>query len=453
MTKPVVSITKHQEPDSVAKAIQLCGGFDKLKPSDPVLLKPNICTAGAGFIPPFGTVTTTKVVEGTVRALKDYGVRDISIGEGTVLDELGTNTTKGFKWIQLDKLAKRYGARLIDFNAGPHRKVAVEDVPINIAEAALETDFFINLPVLKTHSDARVSLSSKNLKGCMSMASKKFFHGEDGILSYRISRLMEAIPQHLVIIDGIYVMDKGPDASVGTAHPRGILVASTDFLAADAVGVRLLGGEPSESVHLKLYAERHGRMDIMQNPSAIEVRGERVENHAKFIPWKHQPGMDMAASGHKGLEVRVITNTMCSGCYANLTGPTLLLAALCRNKNFNDMVIVGGKSLKDDRNSLRTFLFGNCAIKENKHLDKATKVDGCPPKFFDSLLLLVTQMDKMSRIAFYSRLGLYFTRASLGIGMLPLPRFDIYKNNPQFNIAHFKLEKNRDRYYFFSLKK
>ena len=95
--KPVVSLVKYESVDSVAKAIELCEGFKDLKPAHRVMLKPNICTAGAGFLPPFGTVTTTKVIEGTVRALKDFGVRDISIGEGTVLDELGTNTRKGYK--------------------------------------------------------------------------------------------------------------------------------------------------------------------------------------------------------------------------------------------------------------------------------------------------------------------------------------------------------------------
>lgn len=437
--KPIVSLVRYKDPATVAEAIALCDGFKNLKTSDRVLLKPNICTAGAGFMPPFGTVTTTAVIEGTVRALRDFGVSDISIGEGTVLDELGTNTTKGFKWIQLDKLARRYGVRLIDFNAGPHRKVTIEDVPINIAEAVLETDFFINLPVLKTHSDTRVSLSSKNLKGCMSMASKKFFHGEDGILSYRISRLVEAIPQHLVIIDGIYVMDKGPDASVGTAHPRGVLLASTDFLAADAVGVRLLGGQPEEAAHLRLYAERHNRQEVLTNTDAVEVRGERVEDHSEFIEWKHRPGLDMEASGHTGLDVRVITNTMCSGCYANLTGPTLLLAALSRNKNFRDMRIVGGKSLKDDRNSPRTYLFGNCAIKENKHLDKANKVEGCPPKFFSSLKLMAGRINVAGRVAFYCRLAFCLAKAGLGIGVLPLPRFAIYRKNPQFDIGHFRL--------------
>lgn len=439
--KPVVSLVKYESVQSIARAIELCDGFKELKPSHRVLLKPNICTAGGGFIPPFGTVTTTKVIEGTVRALKDFGVSDITIGEGTVLDEMGTNTNKGYKWIQLDKLAKRYGVKLADFNAGPHRKIKTEDIPILIAEAALDTDFFINLPVLKTHTDTRVSLAGKNLKGCMSMTSKKYFHGPEETLHYRISRLMESIPQHLVIIDGIYAMERGPDASIGTGHRRGVIAASTDFLAADAVGTRLLGGDPIESDHLRQYAERSGRTDLLKDPQAVEIRGESVEDHTEYIPWQHTAGMDMEASGHTGMDIRIISRTMCSGCYANLSGPMLLLAALSRNKDFNDMRIVGGKSLKDDRNSPRTFLFGNCAIKENKHLDKATKFEGCPPKFFDSLRLLAGQMSSFpGRFAFYSRLGILFVKASMGIGMLPLPRFDVYKNNPDFDITHFRLE-------------
>ena len=438
--KPVVSLVKYDDIGSVAKAIELCDGFKDLKPSDRVLLKPNICTAGAGFFPPFGTVTTTGVLEGTVRALKDFGVSDITIGEGTVLDELGTNTNKGYKWIQYDKLAKRYGVKLVDFNAGPHRKLKNHDVPMNVAEAALETDFFINLPVLKTHSDTRVSLSSKNLKGCMSMPSKKYFHGPEGALHYHISRLMEYIPQHLVIIDGIYVMDRGPDPSVGTAHPRGVIAASTDFLAADALGTRLLGGEPTEAEHLRLYAERNDRMDILTEPDALDVRGERVEDHAEFIPWQQTLGLDMEASGHTGLDIRAITNTLCSGCFANLSGPTLLLAALSRNKDFDDMRIIAGKSLREDRNLPRTFLFGNCAIKENKYLDKATKIEGCPPKFFDSLRLLARQTKSpIAKAAFYARLTLLMARAATGKGILPLPRFEVYKNTEDFDIRHFRL--------------
>jgi len=438
--KPIVSIVKYKDVSSVAEAVKLCDGFKALKPSHRVLLKPNICTAGGGFIPPYGTVTTTKVIEGTVRALKDYGVKDITIGEGTVTDELGTSTMKGYKWIQLDRLAKKYGVKLVDFNAGPHKKIMGNDVPMNIAEVALDTDFFINLPVLKTHQDTKVSLSSKNLKGCMSLASKRYFHGEQGTIHYRISRLVEVIPQHLVIIDGIYAMEKGPDATIGTGRPRGVVVASTDFLAADAVGAWLLGIEPVMSDPLRLYAERHGRTDVVKSKDAIEIRGEKIEDHTKALAWYSKAGEDMPASGHTGYEVRCYTDAMCSQCFASLSGPSLLMAALSRNKDFNDLRIVGGKSYKEDRNTPRTLLFGNCAIKANPHLDKAMKFEGCPPKFWKSLFFLAGQMqDPLGRIAFYCRLAKFLAKSSMGVGLLPLPRFSVYKDNPAYDINHFRV--------------
>jgi uncharacterized protein (DUF362 family) len=437
--KPVVSLVRYTGRESVSEAIDLCGGFSELAPDSRVLLKPNICTAQAGFFPPFGTVTTTAVIEGVVRALKDAGINRISLGEGTVLDELGTNTRQGFRWIGLQKLKKRYGITLIDFNKGPHRKIRIGRVPMNIAGAALDTDFFINIPVLKTHIAARVSLSSKNLKGCLSMASKKYFHGKKDTLHTHISRIMEAIPQHLVVIDGLYVMDHGPDATTGTAYPRGVIAASTDFLAADSVGTRLLGGDPTEVPHLRLYAERHGRMDILSRETAVRVVGEELHDHAKFIGWDAVTGKDMAEQGHTGIEIREIRNTVCSGCYANLTGPTLLLSALSKNKDFGDLTIIVGKNTKETRNSPRTFLFGDCAIRENRKLDRATRVSGCPPSFFTSCFLLANQMQGFwNRVSFFTRLILYFARALFKVGMLPLPRYEIYKNNPDYDIGHFK---------------
>jgi len=441
--KPLVSIANYKNLSSVARTIELCGGFKYLTPTCRVLLKPNICAAfKEGGTPPFGAVTTTKVIEGTVRALKDFGVNDISIGEGSVLDEFGTNTSKAYKCINIHKLAKFYGVTLIDFNAGPHKRITDDDVTMNVAAAALETDFFINLPVLKTHLSTMVSLAGKNLKGCMSIASKKFFHGKDGMLHYRISRLIEAVPQHLVIIDGIYAMEHGPDPALGTAHPRGILVASTDFLAADAVGTRLLGGKPNAVEHLKIYAESQSKTEILNNHQAIEIRGERIEDHIQYLAWETNLGHDLKDSGHTGLEVKLINNTLCCGCYSNLTGSLLLLAALSRNRNFHGLRIVAGKSLKDDCNSPRTFLFGDCAIKENKHLDQATAIRGCPPKFFRTCSLLVNQIPGLSgKVFFYGRAFLALVKALMGIGYLSLPRYERYKSNPSYDIKHFTFSK------------
>ncbi|MBI4830825.1 MAG: hypothetical protein HY801_04570 [Candidatus Lindowbacteria bacterium] len=201
-----------------------------------------------------------------------------------------------------------------------------------------------------------------------------------------------------------------------------------------------MGAEPTEAEHIRLYAERHNRMDALQDRNAIEVRGERIEDHAQYLEWRSIAAEDMPASGHTGYVVRSFTDAACSQCFANLSGPSLLLAALSRNKDFNDLVIIFGKSYKEERNSPRTLLFGNCAIKANAHLDKAIKLEGCPPKFWTSFFFLTGQMQSLpGRIAFYGRTAMYLLKVALGIGLLPLPRFQVYKNNPEYDIRHFRI--------------
>ena len=83
--------------ESIGRAIELCGGFDKLDKNDRVLIKPNITFGGWITIPPYGMVTTSKMVEGILRRLAEHGCNNISIGEGTILGVLGSNTRRGFK--------------------------------------------------------------------------------------------------------------------------------------------------------------------------------------------------------------------------------------------------------------------------------------------------------------------------------------------------------------------
>jgi len=434
---PVVSLVRYKDISSVAQAIELCNGFRELKPAFKVLLKPNILASGKGKFPPFGVVTTTKVIEGVVRALKDFGVDNISIGEGPIFTEYNKDTMEAYEWLNIHKLAKRYGIKLIDFNMGPYRKITNEDVSMNIAVAALETDFFINLPVLKTHCATQVSLACKNLKGCLNTVSRKRFHGENGKLHYCISRLAEIVPQHLVLIDGIYAMERGPEPCMGTAHPRGVLAASTDFLAADVIGTRLLGGKPKDINHLKLYAERNKKVAVLEDQQVIEICGERLEDHIEYLPWEYRLDF-IRDSGHTGLEVKLVNDTTCSGCGGNVLVPLILLIALSCNHDFGGLRVVVGKGLKDNHNSSKTLLFGDCAIKENKHLDKATKIEGCPPPFIKTCSLFINQIPTLSgKFAFFSRLALFLVKLKMGIGVIPLPRYERYKDNPLYDIRHF----------------
>jgi uncharacterized protein (DUF362 family) len=91
----VVSVVKLQEPlESLRKAVELCGGFQGLGRNDKVLINPNICLSG--WMPLYGLVTTTGLLEGLVQLLVERGCHDISIGEGPV-DVFGLSVRKGCK--------------------------------------------------------------------------------------------------------------------------------------------------------------------------------------------------------------------------------------------------------------------------------------------------------------------------------------------------------------------
>jgi uncharacterized protein (DUF362 family) len=128
----VVPVVKLQEPlESLRKAIELCGGFEGLGRNDKVLIKPNICLSG--WMPLYGLVITTSLLEGLAQLLVQQGCHDISIGEGPG-DVFGLNVRKGYKrmGIYSDSLAKweRYRSGEFDPNhfraqCGIDRRIAM----------------------------------------------------------------------------------------------------------------------------------------------------------------------------------------------------------------------------------------------------------------------------------------------------------------------------------------
>ena len=58
--------------DVLKKTIELCGGFENLKASDKVMIKPNLVAWDDQFpIAPFGVYTSTRLMEDLIVSLKD----------------------------------------------------------------------------------------------------------------------------------------------------------------------------------------------------------------------------------------------------------------------------------------------------------------------------------------------------------------------------------------------
>ncbi len=432
-----VSLVKFDgSPVSLGKAIELCDGFGKLSRNDRVLIKPNNCFRHK-IMPPYGMVTTSKIIDGIVQLLLEHGCKDISIGEGAIigiLDELDPYTKRGFKGTGIDKVAQKYGVRLIDFNQGLFRELDLGGVKAQVSLAALDADFLINVPVLKTHFQTKVSLGFKNLKGCLSKASKQRFHLSNRLDSL-ICLLNEAIKSDLVIIDGIYMLEKGPEALAGVAHRKDLIIASPDIFECDIVGSTILGIDPSQVDYLREFAERHNRsFDI----GAIQIKGEDIESLKEKLEWQVEPDKELLSqSGVTGLSAPPPGQTLCSACGATLALAVSVLGKDNPNMDFGGAELYYGLELRPDRDTHNIFLYGDCAVKRNKGLQNATKIEGCPPSLTTTLLALMKALlskPRMLRMILLRAIKLLGIR--LGVYHELFPGWERYRSK-EFDKAHF----------------
>ncbi len=385
-----VSLVRYEEKaSSVKNAIDLVKGFEGLNKDDKVLIKPNIVWGGGlmSGIPRYGFITTCQVIEEIVLALLEFGCRaeNITIGEGSVVsDELKSTTTNGFKWSGMKRLGKM-GVKFLDFNVKKFRTVEAEGIKMQIAEAIFDSDFVIDVPVLKTHFMTTVSLGMKNLKGCLSVPSKKRFHTskklKKNIAAMNVAFRDMGKPQ-LTVIDGIYSLECGPSPN-GTASRSNLILAGKDIFSVDLIGTELMGVPVEDVEYFKDYAQM---TDRTLDTSGIKVIGEKVEDHRMKYNYQVDYEEILKRKNITGLKMKDPGDTLCTGCVTKIEA-----AFLCYSADISDlqiskkMEICAASKIEPDEDSETVFLFGNCACRKNKELIKnpgdrnIIAVKGCTP--------------------------------------------------------------------------
>ena len=233
---------------SIAKALDLIWAKDRLPQNGLIIIKPNLTNADK---PP----VTTAV--GAAEAVCDYcrahSSAEIAIGEGC-----GSGVTQDtFEANGYAALAAKHGIRLIDFNQEPaitlKRPDALQLKEFHLPQVAQDA-FIISLPVLKDHSFTKTTIAMKNMFG---LAPAPYYKG-----SWNKSKL-HSPSTHTSVVD--VCLYKRPDLCVvdasvaltgmhlsGTPKKLGLILASFDPVAVDAVGSRLLGHAPGRIEYLKL---------------------------------------------------------------------------------------------------------------------------------------------------------------------------------------------------------
>ena len=430
-----VAITKYDGSlNSIKNGIERINGLQGLKPSDNILIKPNIVWGAGGSkkIPKFGFITTSRIVEGIVAHLKEMGFDRISIGEGAIAnDEVGSDTMRGFAWSGIKRATQKYSIKLVDFNKEPYVKVELGQSKVDIAKAVLETDFLIDVPVLKTHAMTKVSLGMKNLKGCLSMKSKKKFHLLD--LHEMIALLNTKIVPDLTVIDGIYAMEQGPTA-LGRAYRTDLIITSRDVLSCDVVGAMILGVDPASVCYLRRFAEiRERPLDT----ATIEVLGEKLEDVKRPLQWKVDYEDFFNQAGIEGVTMPWPGDGFCTNC---VVCAEFLIASFCKDNagaKIDRVEYCFGGGSKAKEISGKVILFGDCAIRNNESVTGAVKVKGCPPKIVDSMVAMISHsLDrKRARKVLATRMAKGMLN-KMGLYHEFFPRPYAY-DPPKFDPAHY----------------
>ena len=442
MNRFTAAIVRYETPgESVRRAVALSRGLDRLPARAKVFIKPNIVfwTRMVPF-PKWGVITTSRVVEDMVILLKERGIDDIIIGEGTVTMNPKDRETPAhaFEILGYRALEKRYGVRCLNVFERPFRKVDLgEGIVLHFNQDILDSDFVVDVPVLKTHNQAKVSLGTKNLKGVLNISSRKKCHSAhpEKDLNYLIAKLPEKLPPVFALLDGIYTNERGPSFD-GKIRRSNILVASADLLSADLVGARVLGYEPAEVPHLVHAARNQGRpLDL----SDIDLVGEPLEAVASrheydFAYVTNEQGtmpVPLAKEGLKGLTYHKYDLSMCTYC-SGING--LMLTAIrqaWKGQPWDEIEVLTGKMMKPTPGKKKTILIGQCIYEANKkdpRIREMIAVKGCPPKMEDLVKALHQAGVEANPSLFesYDQLPGFFLQR--------------YQGRPEFDEAFFRVD-------------
>jgi len=387
-----VSLIRYESPQtSVEAAIELSGAFDKLKTGDTVFVKPNIvCWSKHVPMPPWGVITTTRVLEDVLRHLRKQGAGRIIIGEGMITNDPKDRDTPAhaYETLGYNAIARLYDAEVINCFEESFRETDLGDgIRLSFSAALLDADFVVSLPVLKTHAQTKVSLSQKNLKGCLDMESRKFCHSDSmkKDLDFYVARLADMLPKSGTVTDGIYTLERGP-IYTGNARRSNILIASSDLLAADIAGAACLGISPAGVPHIARACRRKG---FEPGIESLELVGEPLENLASPHKWEfpynekgNLPSL-FERMGIQGLSFPKYDHSLCSYCSGFIGLIQMAITKAWKGSAFDSVEILTGKMQRPTPGMKHTLLFGKCQVQLNKdHPDvrNPIKVPGCPPR-------------------------------------------------------------------------
>ena len=263
----IVAVVKGERGlEPVYRALDLIPYREALERWDTVLVKVNLITSHTYET---GITTDPIVVEAILNRVMDLGKRAIVVEtEGGI-----TSPDKAVVETGMMEVIDRLGAEYIHMGRLKEKVKLTVEKPramksFEVAKMATESAI-ISAATMKTLHHTTITMGLKNMFGMLTTKHKFRFHAKG--TNEVVHDVCSTLPPTLTVIDGFYGKEgKGPWQ--GNAVKMDAIIASTDPVAADATGARVIGIDPETIKHVMwLHEGGFGEVDD------IEVVGDGIE--------------------------------------------------------------------------------------------------------------------------------------------------------------------------------
>lgn len=263
--------------EAVECAIDLLGGMDAfVRMGDRVLIKPNLLVARE---PGKAVTTHPSVVKAILQLVKDSGGIPV-VGDSPAFGGLSRVASK----TGIYEVVRKMSCELVDFTDVTQVQGGQRGVfrTLEVAKAVMDCDLLINLPKLKTHGMTTMTLSVKNLFGCVPGVRKVQWHLKAGVnrryFAQMLVDLYGVIRPGLNVVDGVVGME-GDGPNGGDPREIGLIFAGADGIAVDSVICGVVGLVPLDLLTNRIGSDLGLGVGILRD---IEVVGEAIEEvHVK----------------------------------------------------------------------------------------------------------------------------------------------------------------------------
>ena len=237
----------------IAQGIKALGGLEAfIQKGDRVLLKVNAAFATPASL---GATTHPEVLAAVAGLCFQAGAAQVLVTDNPI-----NNPDSCFEISGLADAARASGARIIAPRASLFAPLSLpgghllRNWPV-MAGAFQGVTKVLMLSPVKDHQRAGASMTLKNIYGFLGGRRNVFHQDINGI----ITELAQLLKPTLCVLDGtVTMMTNGPTGgSLSDLKETGTLVVSTDPVAADAVGVELLGRTLADIPYIQM-AEKAG---------------------------------------------------------------------------------------------------------------------------------------------------------------------------------------------------